>query len=68
MVLKSRLARPEVGNGMIAMVYTYEHDGFSSTTWRVWADGDRYEGDFRDGNRHGHGVYVGANGDRYEGD
>jgi hypothetical protein len=32
------------------------------------ADGDRYEVEYRDGKRHGRGVYVWANGDRYEGD
>ena len=34
----------------------------------VWANGDRYEGEYRDGKRHGRGVYVTANGGRYEGE
>ena len=34
----------------------------------VWANGNRYEGDWKDDNKHGRGVFVWANGDRYEGD
>lgn len=30
--------------------------------------GDRYEGEFREGNMHGWGIYTWANGDRYEGE
>ena len=37
--------------------------------WIVeWANGNRYEGDFRDGKRHGRGTYTWADGARYEGD
>jgi len=32
-----------------------------------YANGDRYEGDLRNGLRYGKGVFFGANGDRYEG-
>ncbi len=31
-------------------------------------NGDRYEGDWKDGKEHGRGVEVRANGNRYEGD
>jgi hypothetical protein len=33
----------------------------------MWANGDRYEGEFLADKVHGHGTYVWANGDRYEG-
>ena len=33
-----------------------------------WASGDRYEGDFVNGNRTGKGIYYWPNGNRYEGD
>ena len=32
-----------------------------------WADGTRYEGEYRDGKRHGRGTYTWPDGDRYEG-
>jgi len=32
-----------------------------------WANGDRYEGQWKDGKKHGHGVYEYASGDRSEG-
>ncbi len=32
------------------------------------ANGDRYEGEYRDGKAHGRGVIVTANGDECEGD
>ena len=34
----------------------------------TWANGDRYEGQWLDGNRHGKGTYVWSSGGRYEGD
>jgi formylglycine-generating enzyme required for sulfatase activity len=34
----------------------------------VWENGDRYEGEWKDGQREGQGVMVFANGDRYEGE
>ena len=36
--------------------------------WRYDGKVDRYEGEYRDGKRHGQGVYTSANGDRYEGE
>ncbi len=35
---------------------------------RVGANGDRYDGEWKDGKEHGGGIYVWANGARYEGD
>jgi hypothetical protein len=32
------------------------------------ANGDRYDGDYVDDKRHGHGVYYYANGSHYEGE
>ena len=41
----------------------------SSGEWTcTYADGARYEGEWRDGNRHGNGTFWYANGGRYEGD
>ena len=40
-------------------------DGQGTATF---ADGDRYEGDFKNGKMDGRGKYFSANGDRYEGD
>ena len=34
----------------------------------TFANGNRYEGEFRDGNRNGRGGFTGANGGRYEGE
>ncbi len=34
----------------------------------IWADGDRYDGMFRDGMLHGHGILTWTDGSRYEGD
>ncbi len=34
----------------------------------TWANGDRYDGEWWDGNMNGHGVATWANGDRYEGE
>ena len=33
----------------------------------TYTDGSRYEGEIRNGQRHGHGTYTYPNGDRYEG-
>ena len=33
----------------------------------TWANGDIYEGDFQDDQRHGKGIFTCANGDKYEG-
>ena len=35
---------------------------------RTWDDGDHYEGDFRDGVRHGCGTLDYGNGTRYQGE
>lgn len=35
---------------------------------KVWANGDRYEGEWREDKQHGRGIYMWANGDRYEGE
>ena len=34
---------------------------------KVWTDGTRYEGSWRSGKRHGHGILHMASGDVYEG-
>jgi hypothetical protein len=34
----------------------------------TWADGNRYEGEWRDGEMHGRGVFTWTNGRRYEGE
>ena len=33
----------------------------------TWPDGDRYEGDWKDGKQEGHGVKTYPDGDRYDG-
>ena len=33
-----------------------------------YADGDRYEGEWKDGRMHGKGSYYYGNGDKYEGE
>ena len=33
-----------------------------------YSDGSRYEGEYRDGKRHGHGTYTWADGNRYKGE
>ncbi len=33
----------------------------------TWADGDKYEGQFKDDNMNGQGTYTWANGDKYVG-
>ncbi len=46
--------------------------GRGTQVWRFLNDGEwkkeEYEGDLKDGKRHGRGVLVRASGDRYEGD
>ena len=32
------------------------------------ADGDTYDGEWKDDNKHGRGVYKGADGDTYDGE
>ncbi len=39
-----------------------------ATYEKVYANGDRYEGDWKDGKRTGRGVIVWGSGNRYEGD
>ena len=34
----------------------------------TWANGNTYEGDYKDDRRNGRGVFTFANGDKYEGD
>jgi hypothetical protein len=34
----------------------------------TWANGDRYDGEWRNGNMDGHGVAIWANGNRYDGE
>lgn len=50
---------------------TYADSTMSAPTSKVlliYANGDRYEGDFINGMFHGKGVFIWAKGDRYEGD
>ena len=43
-------------------------NGKANGSWvEKWADGDHYEGEYRDGKKHGHGTLTFTNGDRYEG-
>lgn len=35
---------------------------------KTYADGGKYEGEWKDDNPHGHGIYISADGDMYEGD
>jgi hypothetical protein len=43
--------------------------GKASGHWiETWADGGRYEGEYRDGEKHGRGTFIWANGNRYEGE
>ena len=34
----------------------------------TWANGDKYEGEWKDGKKHGKGTETCSNGDKYEGD
>ena len=34
----------------------------------AWASGDKYDGEYKDGNKHAKGVYTYANGDKYDGE
>ena len=46
-----------------------EHpQGLTGAGTHKYANGDRYEGEFKAGKRHGKGTLVSANDDRYEGD
>ena len=66
-------------NPMTAPIYAgrnctdhFAEDAYSTWTnctgTRMWASGDVYEGDFKDGKQHGKGKYTLASGDVYEGD
>merc|ERR1712146_272366 len=35
---------------------------------KIWANGDKYDGEWKNGKKEGHGVLTWANGDKYEGD
>ncbi|MBT6529689.1 MAG: hypothetical protein HOK99_02105 [Betaproteobacteria bacterium] len=35
---------------------------------KVWADGGKYEGGYKDGKKHGHGILLYVGGNRYEGE
>jgi len=35
---------------------------------KTWANGNRYDGEWRDGDFNGRGIFLWANGDSYEGD
>ena len=43
----------------------YLHNCFGTYTW---SDGDKYVGEFKDGNLHGQGTYTDANGTKYVGE
>ena len=48
-----------------AQMYQKSFDGIRK---EVYDDGSWYEGEFKDGKRHGHGTYVYSNKDRYVGE
>ena len=48
----------------MAPAHAYEH-GYGRFTW---IDGNRYEGEWRDGEFHGRGAFAWADGDRYGGE
>ena len=43
-------------------------DGTGFAVWHGNWEGHTYEGEFKDCNMHGHGVYTWANGDKYDGE
>ena len=42
-------------------------EGYSGKAVATYENGDQYEGDFKDGSRHGEGVYTFKNGQTYTG-
>lgn len=44
----------------------YDEKGKNGLVVGVSADGDRYEGDLKDGNRHGQGIHCRVNGDIFD--
>ena len=66
------------GHGTYSVSAGNEHSGYEGTGTLVggkasghwideWADGARYEGEYRDGKRNGYGIDIGTDGVRYEG-
>ncbi len=50
------------------MMHAGKLDGHGILHYRTKAGFDRFEGDFREGEPHGHVIYARAKGDRFEGD
>lgn len=58
-----------VKKGTVYFVGNWENDlpnGFG--TWKQIETGNRHEGNYKDGKRHGVGVYLWANGDKFKGE
>ena len=58
-------------SGEIALQKSVDEDHASPKSeedTKTLADGDKYVGEFRDGKRHGQGIYTYANGDKYVGE
>ena len=53
--------------GSLATARRHSRSGYGRGT-RFYANGDRYEGEWREGKKHGRGTFFYANGDRYEGE